>query len=71
MKPKYPLLKRVFKTSRSYMAFIQLKKINPKGVKDTIIAYDEHDLIVNIDIDKKDKPCGIEIIYYPPKRSNQ
>ena len=63
-KSKYPLMTRQLKTPRCYMAFIQLKKIKPKGVKDTIIAFDENDLIVNVDITKNDKPCGIEIIYY-------
>lgn len=44
--------------------FIQLKKIRGKKIKDTIIAYDEDDLMINVDIDRKGKACGIEIVYY-------
>lgn len=60
----YPIQKRTFNTKHSYMTFIQLRPIKAKEVKDTIIAYDEDNLIINVDIDLKDKPCGIEIIYY-------
>lgn len=48
--------------------FIQLKKITGKKIKDTIIAYDEEDLMINVDIDKKGKACGIEIVYYKKKK---
>ena len=58
---EYPKLKET-KTGNAYMSFLQLRKIKAKEVKDTIIAYDEDGLMINVDIDKNDKPCGVEIM---------
>lgn len=63
-KLKYPLIKKSLSTDYAFCVFIQLVDIKPERVKDTIIAYDSKELMVNVDLDKNDNPCGIEIIYY-------
>ena len=63
MKSKYPLIKSTLNTPHSFCIFIQLKDIKAKGVMDTLTVYDEGNLEIWVDVDKDNKPSGIEIIY--------
>lgn len=61
---KYPKITRNLSTKRTASMFIILKHTRAKDIEDTIIVYDEDDLLINVDIDKNNKACGIELIYY-------
>ena len=60
---KYPKFKEN-RTSCFYTSFLQLREIKAKDVDDTIIAYDDGGLMVNVDVDKNGVACGVEIIYH-------
>ena len=56
-----------FKENRAlsiYRLFLQLREIKAKEVDDTITAYDEGGLMVNVDVDKEGVPCGVEILFH-------
>lgn len=61
---KYPKLKREKLIRNIYRAFIQLKDIGAEDIKDTLVVHSDSQLDIAVDIDKDDKPCGIEINYY-------
>lgn len=60
---KYPRITREWANGH-YLMFVQLRFIRAKHVDDTITAWDEDDLLVNIDIGEDGKPCGVEVVYY-------
>jgi hypothetical protein len=53
------------KLGQFYCGFLNLRGVKPKAVKDTILVYEDDgfELMINVDIDKKDRPVGVEIIY--------
>lgn len=60
---EYPKFKESW-AATTYMSFLILKPTKPEAVDDTVIVYDEHGLMINVDIDKAGVPCGVEILYH-------
>jgi hypothetical protein len=60
--PKYDY----FDTPHTYRGFLNLRGVKGKEIKDTLIVYedDRFELLINVDIDKQDRPTGVEIIYH-------
>jgi hypothetical protein len=49
-----------------YRGFLNLRGIKPKEVADTLTVYEDErfELMVCVDIDKENRPVGVEIIYH-------
>jgi len=60
--PKYDY----FDTPHTYRGLLNLRGVKGKEIKDALIVYedDRFELLINVDIDKQDRPTGVEIVYH-------